>query len=181
MKKNIGKIYTTIKNSIGGVIIVGTLCCMLVTATGEAGYSTKDDPLVSLSYVEKMREEIKTEVKAEMEAKLAQLVRDEVAKQSQGGGSSSTSYEYENVALKLGERLMPKGSCELLLRSGSAKAVCPSTSQTLTDKTTDLSLANGATILKNHLISIPRGDGRGVVCTQNGTEIMVRGEYEIVS
>lgn len=178
MGKNI---YYRVKNSIGGIIIATAVCSLLITATGDGDYVTKDDPLVSLSYVEKMREEIKAEVKAEMEDKIAEMVRDEVAKQSTGGGAGTADYNYENVALRVGEKLMAKGNCELLLRSGSAKAVCPSQSQCLTDKTTEISLKNGADILKNHLISIPKADGRGIVSTLNGTEVMVRGEYEIVS
>ncbi len=174
-------IYYKVKNSVGGMIIVTAICSLLVTATGDGDYNTKSDPLVSLSYVEKMREEIKAEVKAEMEDKIAEMVRDEVAKQSTGGAVSFSDYNYENVALAAGEKIIAKGSCELLLRAGSAKAVCPALSQCLIDKTTELSLNNGADVLKNHLISISKADGRGIVSTINGTEVMIRGEYEIVS
>ncbi len=175
------KVYYAIKNGIAGVIITAALLSIFATATGD-GYVTSDDPLVSLSYVEKMRDELKAEIKKEMEAQIEQMVRDAVADISaSGGGNIAVEYVYESVKLNAGEKLIARSGCELLLISGSCKAVTPSVTQTLIDKSSDTSLSNGMDIVKNHLISIPKADGRGIVAVWNGTEIMVRGDYEIVS
>ncbi len=179
------KAYYTVKNCIAGAIITAALLCIFVTAAGD-NYVTSDDPLVSLSYVEKLRAEIKSEVKAEvraeMQTQISELVKEEVAKQINSGvGGGTADYSFVTVTLQAGEKLMAKSSCELLVRSGSCKAITPSSSQALIDKTNDTSIQNGADVVKNHLISIPKADGRGVIAIWSGTEIIIRGEYEIVS
>ncbi len=179
-KKNASKVYFAVKNNIAGVIITASLLTIFATAAGE--YNTQNDPLVSLSYVQNMRTELKAEIKAEMQSEIAQMVRDEIANQAAGGGTDSgVEYDYVTVTLNAGQKLMAKSSCELMVRAGSCKAISPSSTQTLIDKSSSTSLSNGMDIVKNHLISIPKADGRGVVAVWNGTEIMVRGDYEIVS
>ncbi len=177
IKRAVGKAYFTLKNYFAWVMVFAVMLAVFATAAGE--YNTKNDPLVSLSYVEKLRTELKAEIKAEMEDSIADMVKEEIAKQSQGGGNAE--YVFKTITLKVGEKLIAKSSCEIMVRAGACKAITPSVSQSLIDKTTDTSLSNGMDIVKNHLISVPKADGRGIISVWNGTEIMIRGDYEIVS
>ncbi len=178
IKETCKKAYFTFKNCFAGIVIFASLLAVFATAAGE--YNTQTDPLVSLSYVEKVRKELKAEIKAEMEASISDMVREEVAKQSQGGGST-VEYVFQNVTLNAGDKIIAKSACEILVRSGACKAITPSSSQTLLDKTSSTSLSNGMDVVKNHLISVPKADGRGIISVWNGTEIMIRGDYEILS
>ncbi len=162
-----GKCLTT-------VLMLSIMFTAFATATGET-YNTEEDPLVSLSYVNAEIEKLKAEMKAEMEA----YVRDEIAKNSVGG-SMSPQVVFSTEKLSAGQKIVALGACDLILLTGSAKAVCPSATQTLTDKTTETSLINNSDVLKNHYILIPKADGRGICCTSSGTEIMIKGEYKVI-
>lgn len=162
-----GKCLTT-------VLMLSIMFTAFATATGET-YTTEEDPLVSLSYVNAEMEKLKQEMKAEMEA----YVREEIAKNSVGG-SSSQQVVFSTEKLNAGQKIVALGACDIILLTGSVKAVCPSATQTLTDKTTETSLLNNSDISKNHYVIIPKADGRGICCTSSGTEIMIKGEYKVI-
>lgn len=156
------------------VLVISVMFSAFATATGET-YTTEDDPLVSLSYVNAEIEKVKSELKAEME----EYVREEIAKNSVGG-SGTAQVVFTTEKLNAGQKIVALGACDLILLTGSAKSVCPSATQTLTDKTTETSLLNNAEISKNHYIIIPKADGRGICSTSSGTEIMIKGEYKVI-
>lgn len=156
------------------ILILCVMFTAFATATGET-YTTEDDPLVSLSYVNAEIDKVKAELKAEMEA----YVREEIAKNSVGG-SGTNQVVFSTEKLNAGQKVVALGACDVILLTGSAKAVCPSNTQTLTDKTTENSIINNGEIIKNHYIIMPKADGRGICCTSSGTEIMIKGEYKIV-
>ncbi|MGM9626398.1 MAG: hypothetical protein ACI3XM_11905 [Eubacteriales bacterium] len=90
--------------------------------------------------------------------------------------STSASTEFTVVCLKKGQSIT--GSCELILRSGSANALCPGVNG-LSDLTDGSDLADGTQILPNHLLLVPRSDGRGLTVTSTEAYIMVRGTYAV--
>lgn len=119
--------------------------------------ATQDDStvLVSLDYVENV---LKPWVK------------------EQTNGSDST---FEVVYLTKGQRLYADGSTELLVRSGSANAVAPTANQGLSDMTAGTEILNGKKVPVNHLVLVPRGDGRGIIITSSESYVMVRGPYSV--
>ena len=156
------------------ILIMCVLFTAFATASGDT-YTTEEDPLVSLSYVNAEIEKLKTQLKSEMEA----YVREEIAKNAVGGGDGNYVV-FTTETLKAGQKVIALGACDVILLTGSAKAVCPTDSQRLTDKTTETSIANNGNIIKNHYILLPKADGRGICCTSSGTEIMIKGEYKII-
>ncbi len=101
-----------------------------------------------------------------------------------GGTTVVADTTFEVLELKQGQTIYAVGgSCELVLRSGSARIVSPFTgdnAQGLADFTGGKDLQNGENVPSNHLLLIPRGDdGRGITVTSPSAWIMVRGEYKI--
>ena len=84
--------------------------------------------------------------------------------------------DYSIVYLTKGQALV--GNCEFILRSGTATALCPGLNG-LSDLTAGADLPAGTSITQNHLLLIPRNDGRGVVVTSADAYFMVRGTYAV--
>lgn len=83
---------------------------------------------------------------------------------------------FEVVRLTKGQKIV--GAVELILRSGTAEAVCPGADQ-LADLTGGSDIAGGTSVTRNHLLLVPRDDGRGLMVTSNEAYLMVRGSYTV--
>lgn len=165
----------------------------------ESAYTSDTDPLISLSYIEKILtpeydsklediedkyeilDEIitmlqtslsKANVKiAELEAKIAEL---EAAEPETGLG------QYEVVYLKRGAKLLAQSPCEIILRSGTA-IIVSITANGVNDISDGSELMNAVDVPLYHCLLVPRGgDGRGIQVTSDDAYIMVRGDYQIV-
>ncbi|MCC3374107.1 hypothetical protein [Cohnella sp. REN36] len=129
------------------------------------GYA--DDPLVTKSYVEQ---------------KVAELVKQELAKNGGGGATTGSGAvaKLEVVTVPFGKKIIVEDGGELIVRSG--KAVAYSTDANgLSDMTDGLDISPGKPVGNNHLILFPRG-GRGVEADpkqKNGLTVLVRGSYKI--
>jgi len=71
--------------------------------------------------------------------------------------------------------------CDIMLRAGTAVAVSSYTSQGLSDYTAGVEVMNNDDITINHMMLIPRPDGRGILVTSTSAFIMIRGEYKLES
>lgn len=178
MKKKIISILGFFIRNISTVVLLCIIFTAFASAEGNV-YTTSEDPLISLSYLDSELIRIKEELKTEMKAEIEETVREEIAKNSVGGGVS-TEVVFTTESLKAGQKVIALGSCEFILLTGSLKAVCPTPVQNLTDKTTESSILNDGSIIKNHYIIIPKADGRGFCCTSSGTEVMIKGEYKVI-
>lgn len=91
----------------------------------------------------------------------------------------STS-RFEVIELKKGNRLIGDNSTEIILRSGTGKAIA-STAGGLADVTSDTKgdLKAEENVPLNHLLITPRDDGRGIHITSQNAWVMVRGTYEV--
>jgi len=90
------------------------------------------------------------------------------------------SSTYEVIELTYGDALYAVGACDIMLRSGSAVCIAPDAGQGIADYTDATEIYNEQALTKNHMLLIPRGDGRGVRATGESVYIMVRGDYTIV-
>ena len=70
-----------------------------------------------------------------------------------------------------------KGS-ELILRSGIATVV-DNTGGGIADVTSGIDIIKGVSVPQNHLLIIPRDDGRGVKAENNNVVLLIRGTYTI--
>ncbi|HHW03885.1 MAG TPA: hypothetical protein GXX35_13945 [Thermoanaerobacterales bacterium] len=117
---------------------------------------SENDPLVTKSYVDRVLTDIKDYV------------------DSKTGGSGGL----EVVYLEKGEKIIGDGGTEIVLRSGQA-AVVDSIGGGISDLTAGKDLKKGERALQNHLLLIPRKDGRGLVA-QTDVVLMVRGNFTVV-
>ncbi len=90
--------------------------------------------------------------------------------------TAPVSMTYTAIRLTKGQSIV--GNCELILRSGTATALCPGVNG-LSDLTAGADLANGTEITPNHQLLVPRDDGRGLTVTSEEAYVMVRGPYVI--
>lgn len=159
--------------------IVAVLICavLAIGVNADTSYSTENDPLVTLSYVEKIKEQILNELLAEINSGTLNINMSDDAE---------LNLSYEVVELHQGQSVMAVDSCEMIFRSGKATVVIESEANRmnsigLSDLTEGAELLNGYEVPVNHYIIIPRADGRGIKITSPSAYLMVRGEYEIVT
>lgn len=77
-----------------------------------------------------------------------------------------------------GQSLIVEESGEVILRSGSATAIGNAGGNGISDVTSGIDIMDGEDVPWNHLIIIPRTDGRGLYITSDAY-IMVKGHYSI--
>ncbi|MFP4697084.1 MAG: hypothetical protein ACLFMO_00105 [Eubacteriales bacterium] len=82
------------------------------------------------------------------------------------------------VELEKGQKLLCEAGTELILRGGQVTAINNEAGDGLTDITAGKDLKTGEEIKLNHLLIVPRTDGRGLA-SQSKSWIMVKGSYEV--
>jgi len=141
---------------IAAVAVFSFLAISASADVAEPG--SEGDPLVTKSYVDKVIYSLKEYV------------------DSKSGSFNSNSFEI--VYLEQGQILIGDKSAEIILRSGIASAV-DSGMGGLADVTGGKDLRNGENISQNHLLIVPRDDGRGVKAENNHVVLMVKGGYTV--
>ncbi len=93
------------------------------------------------------------------------------------------SSQFVVIELEPGQKLIAGSSTELILRGGSATAITSNVDNGLSDLTDSSvgiqqngNLINGENIPLNHLLLVPRDDGRGILATAK-CWVMVKGDY----
>lgn len=112
-----------------------------------------EDPLVSLSYLNQRLAEV------------------------ENGNTKGGSAPLKILELKPGQSVIGAEGTEMILRSGKAKAIT-SENGGLADLTGGKDLPSGSKIPQNHLILLPRSDGRGMK-SETKTIIIVRGTHMV--
>lgn len=161
------------KKSLLSFLAVVFLLTLFVSA--DSNYSTADDPLVSLSYVNNvLKPQIISEVLNEVKSQYPSI----------GVPNSGAQSTYTLVELKKGGRIEATGCCEIIMTYGSSSAFVTSSDNMyagvgLDDLTVGKRLLDGDLVMSDHYIVIPKGDGRGVSVTSDSAYFLVRGEYNI--
>ncbi|WP_427340370.1 hypothetical protein [Caloranaerobacter sp. DY30410] len=179
-------------------ITVGTAFFVFIgigkAALNEPG--TLEDPLVTQSYIEKRIEQIKYYIDQKIQevyenvslntTNIQDLIKEnQELKRRLSELEKNKSEENKNVAipklevveLRNGQKLIGKAGTEIILRGGKAKAIAGELGG-LSDVTGAVDIKMDQNIPPNHLLIIPRDDGRGVYVEKYAI-FMVRGEYEI--
>lgn len=136
------------KSILIGLIIAGLAVTYAVAATP----GSDSDPVISLSYLTDI---FKPEIKAEI--------------------TQSTQFSLVNVSA--GQKLIGGAGTEFILRMGDG-VVLANDLGGIADTTVGYDLSNGTNMPSNHLLIIPRDDGRGFVATSDCI-VMVKGTYHI--
>lgn len=155
-----------------------TTAAVLMTGVSTAGTTvpgSADDPIVTMSYVEKRFQEFNDHLNLkidEMNEQVAEL------ENSQAGNGGETAV-FEVISAEKGDQLYFDGSVEFILRAGSASVIA-SESGGIANLTAGYDLKTGEAVPLNHHLLVPKNDGRGILINEDAW-IMVKGAYSIVT
>ena len=88
-----------------------------------------------------------------------------------------TKLTYTPIQLTAGQKLIGKEGTEIILSSGEATAI-DNGANGISDITAGTDLMTGMQVALNHLLLVPRDDGRGITAVTD-IWVMIRGDYEI--
>ena len=163
--------------------------CLLAGVALAAGEGTKEDPLITLSYLEQtatpaILEQVDERVatyEEQLVDKLDAAIQAYATKMEQAISqyeSKQNNATYAVVTLSKGQQLKLDVGCEVMLRIGTAQCVSPS-APGLINISTGQNLNNGEALQVNHLYMATISD-RAVKATANTVKVLVRGGYTIV-
>lgn len=157
------------KNNIKRIGIgVGAIVVLLGARVVFSEPGSSSDPLVTLSYVENKVEQLKYYI----DSKIGDVSSNPV---------NNLQASWEVVEVPAGKSLICKDGTEIILRSGRATAIAVEKNgiiNGLTDITAGKDLGIDELILANHLLIVPRNDGRGAKAITH-CFFLVKGDYEI--
>ncbi len=119
-----------------------------------AAPGTQEDPLVSQSYVDAQIEGLKSQI-----------------------ASSGSGAAFSVVTVKAGQKVLGGEGTEIIVRSGDATAIDNGVNG-VSDLSSGIDLKTGQRAQLDHLLLVPRNDGRGIQA-QSELYIMVRGSYTL--
>ncbi|MDR0958598.1 MAG: hypothetical protein LBM16_05245 [Clostridiales bacterium] len=174
---------------IAATLVLGGVLAFSLPHKSFAQAGDATDPLATKSYVDTKFNEIlrlagssvgatgtpsasltetqKAEIVSELLAKVEGLI-------TQGGSKE----EFEPGFIQAGQTITLDGGTEFALRSGTAKAFITGENG-LSDFTDGVDLLNGQNVPVNHLIIVPRSDGRGIIAVTD-CWFIVKGAYSVV-
>lgn len=140
------------KRIAAGLVIVFSVFAVTVAVAAAADTpGSEGDPVVTKSYVD---------------SQIAQL---------KSSGTASDTYVV--VEVKAGQKVLGKSGTEIILRSGEATAI-DNGANGVSDMTAGTDLMTGQSIGQNHLLLVPKDDGRGIQAITD-LFVMARGAYSI--
>ena len=177
-------------------ILLSAVCLAILMSTFAFGvtedYTTENDPLVSLSYIngvltpafEKyVDEKVKSVSVDEIASSLMnneafkEYIASIIASQTHGGVSgSSASEEFMTVELAAGKKITANGKCEIIVRKGQASAFC-TTDGAVKDLSAGKVLSNGDGVTLGNFIEISYSGDAGIISLHTATEILIRGDF----
>lgn len=162
-------------------MVIGVGCTLAIgsasiAALGEAG--TQTDPVVTKSYVEKRIAELDKKLtdanKLQIEQQMA-TVQGQLSELLKASGSSGEDFKL--VQLKNGDTVMLGNGAQFILRAGLAKAI-GGAGGGLSDLTQGKDIGTDQDITTNHLLLVPKDDGRGVKILYDSWAL-IKGSYQI--
>lgn len=155
------------RKALYSIILIFLLIFAVLTANiAMAEPGGDDDPIISLSYIEKT---VIPELKAYVDSKIASI--------SGNSGSAGGSPNFQVVEISQGQKLIAEAGTELILRMGKATIIATEKGG-IADTTAGYDLPNLSEMPSNHLLIVPLADGRGLVA-QTDIIVMVKGGYSI--
>lgn len=148
------------------VFVVVALVFTAVGAYAASNYGTRNDPLITMSYLTKT-------LQPAMESEFNNTVTSAMTQLEQQFESELTG-EFKTVSLESGKTMNCNAGCELLFRSGSASVVG---SSGMVDVTAGSVTSSGKGMTTNHLYLSP-ANGSGFKAS-NSVTVLVRGTYTI--
>jgi len=157
------------------VLILTLILSLALTTVIFAAPGDTNDPIVVLSYLNDRLTALINDYNLES-IKNMQVQIDKLG--TSGGSTSEGGQALEIVAVNAGEKLIAGAGTELILRQGEA-TIISSEQGGISDITIGKEFVSGMEVVPNHLMIVPRDDGRGVYAVKYAL-FMVRGTYKIV-
>lgn len=181
MKKKIALIILNVV-----VILALTLTLDYIKAAG-SDPGTVQDPLVTKSYVDVQLVALKASLEGKTSTTtttttqaidLATMTQYVDAQMKKVGTTSGQGFSVVELAP---ESIVTCGeSTEFIVRVGETKAIGNEAGNGISDVTSGVDLTGGTTIPLNHLVIVPRADGRGIMVLTKAF-IMIKGTYTITT
>ncbi len=178
------------KHKIYTAVTVLVLIAIPVVSVFSSSAGTSADPVVTKSYVDKCISDAVNQVMAnritdedidKTAHKAAELISLETGEDIELSVKESTSVAqpltYKAVELAANKVMIGEEGTEIIVRSGAVYIYITGIDSIL-DVTTGHSLVDKNSVSKDHLLVIPRGDGRGIRATENSW-VLVKGGYSI--
>ena len=145
-------------------LVFGMSVMTTAIAAGNAG--TASDPIVTKSYVDDLVKDLQ-----------AQIDKAGSSSSNSGSTASASGGTFVVVEVQAGQSVIGKEGTELVLRSGSATFI-DNGAVGVSDLTAGADMMSPKAVTKNHLLLVPRDDGRGIKCSTHAY-VMVKGGYTI--
>ncbi|MBF8983386.1 hypothetical protein IZY60_07540 [Lutibacter sp. B2] len=139
-----------------------------ISKAGSFEPGSENDPIVTQKYVEKRNTQLKYYIDQKIE---------EVAKKT-GSEQVQVFPKFEIIEVHKGQKIIGEASTEMIIRSGKVEAIA-SEAGGIADLISGKDLNTGENVPLNHLLLLPRGDGRGINVLVDKTFILIKGSYEI--
>lgn len=166
------------------LIMIGVVYDRTNAANGDPG--TVSDPLVTKSYVDKLYSDLSNEAPSNAGqtestqptnmTEVYKYIDNKLATIANNGVSVSKGFIVVEVAA--GKKIIGGESAEFIVRSGEAKVVANSAGDGISDVTNGKDVKGEEIVDLNHLLIVPRADGRGLLVSKK-CYIMVQGNYTI--
>jgi len=176
--KNLSKVIKNLGHmALGAFMALALFGAVSVATSGDPGTST--DPVVTKSYVEKRL----SEISAVLDKKIEQLSErvdsvEAAAENGSGSGPAAAGAPPAFVVVELadGDVVTFGENTQVILRGGAATAIAAEND--LPDVTGGTGLGLGHKVPLNHLIIIPKKDGRGMKIVDKAW-LMIAGQYTV--
>jgi hypothetical protein len=148
-------------------LIIGTLS---TGAAAPAEPGSDEDPVVTRSYVEQVKQEILQQIKSQPGTQTS------TPAPSTGGQGAKLIVE----KVPEGKTIIGYAGTEFIVRTGKVVAHTPAgEGYGLPDLTEGTNILRSETVPANHHLLLPRDDGRGLKVVKGPADIMIKGEYVI--
>lgn len=184
MRNNMKNKFLIFIICLGLLLTIGTFYSRTSASSSEPGTIT--DPLVTKSYVDEANKKLIQEVEALISQKgssstqptnmteIYKYIDNKLAGIATNGVNVSDGFIVLDAAP--GKKVIGESSCEMIVRSGEVKAIGNTLGDGLSDVTEGRDIKDGEIVPNNHLLIIPRTDGRGLLIEKKSF-IMIKGNY----
>lgn len=182
--------------SVTLIVAIGIVFDKANAASADVG--TVSDPLVTKSYVDKIADELKKEIESMITqggnvsstgttqptnmTEIYEYIDNKFASLANSGSSTNAGSEsggnFVVVEVAAGKKIIGSESTEIILRSGKAEVIANKSGEGLSDVTEGKDVKGGIEVELNHLLIVPRSDGRGLTFPKK-SYIMVKGGYTL--
>lgn len=161
--------------TVSMALLVGGATVIYGESSNDIG--SESNPIVTLKYVESRIEQIKYYIDQNIEIFRSENEELKKSISNTGNTTQQVGSVFKVVEVKAGQKLICGESTEVIWRAGQATVIASELGG-LTDVTDGKNLGQGIEVTKDHLIIVPRGDGRGMNVVTD-SYVMVKGGYTI--